>query len=156
MEKKKIFLIVIFIGFLYLNAISQLKNNDVLMGISGTFEADNKVAITSINFEFEKFDFNTAILGLGASSNYCNFTSESDKNLFLTLQANLYFNNNSGSKFIPFIGVKGGTNLALKDNLYGALIGCRFFINNNVLIFAKYGFTNRSLTSPEIGIDFRF
>ncbi|MBI5402639.1 MAG: hypothetical protein HY959_04515 [Ignavibacteriae bacterium] len=156
MNAKIISLTFIFIGFLFLNTYGQLKKDDILLGVSGTYETDNKVAITSFNFEYEKFDFNTAILSLGASANYCNFTGESNKNFFFTLHANLNFNNVPGSKFIPFIGFSGGTNLALKDNLYGAHIGCRYFIEYNVLLFAKYGLTNRSLTSPEIGIDFRF
>jgi hypothetical protein len=156
MNAKTLVLSVILIGFLSLNSLAQLKKDNFLLGVSGTYETDNKVAITSFNFEYEKFDFNSASLGIGASANYCNFSSESDKNFFFTLHANLNFNNVAGSKFIPFIGLTGGTNLTLKDNLYGAHVGCRCFIDNNILIFAKYGLTNRSLTSPEIGIDFKF
>jgi len=156
MKAKILVLTAIIIGFFSLNSYSQLIKDNFLLGLSGTYETDNKVAITSVNFEYEKFDLKSAIIGVGVSANYCNFSSESEKNFFLTLQANLYFNNNSGSKFIPFIGLKGGTNLKLKDNLYGAHIGCRYFIDKNILLFAKYGLTSRSLTSPEIGLDFRF
>jgi hypothetical protein len=155
MNAKILVLTAFLIGLLSLNSFAQLKRNNILLGVSGTYETDNKVVITSINFEYEKFDFKSAILGIGASANYCNFTGESDKNFFFTLHANLNFNNVANSKLIPFIGLTGGTNLLLKDNLYGAHIGCRYFIGNNILIFAKYGLTNRSHTSPEVGIDFR-
>jgi hypothetical protein len=152
------YLVLSFISFSFFlpSLFAQLKNNDILVGISGAYEADNKVGITSFNFEYEKFNFNSALLGIGASANYCNFTRESDKNFFFTLHAYLNFTNFTGSKFIPFVGLSGGANLTLKDILYGANAGCRYFINNNILIFAKYGLTNRSIASPDIGIDFRF
>jgi len=156
MNAKTLVFAAILIGFFTVSSYSQLSKNNILLGFSGTYEIDNKVAVTSINFEYEKFNVNSAVIGIGASANYCNFSGESEKNFFFTLQANLNFINLYDSKFIPFIGLKGGTNLKLKDNLYGAHIGCRYLIEKNILIFAKYGLTNRSLTAPEIGLDFRF
>ena len=153
----KIFSItILFCLITFHSSYAQLNKNDILLGISGAYEVDNKVAISSLNFEFEKFDFNSAVLGIGASLKYCNFSGSFNKNSFIALMTNLNFNKISDGKLIPFIGLTGGTNFEFSDNLYGIHIGCRYSSSDHILIYAKYGLTNRSPLSPEIGIDYKF
>lgn len=153
----KIFVLsIIFIGFFFPSLFAQLKNNDILLGVSGTYEANNKVGITSLNFEYEKFDINSAILGFGASAKYFQFTNSQNKNSFLSIHTNLNFNKVLGGKIVPFIGLLGGANFELSDNLYGVHIGLRYFTSKNILVSVKNSFNNRSLISPEFGLDYKF
>lgn len=147
---------IIFI-FIFINlSYSQIRNGDILLGVSGTYETKNEFAITSINLEYEVLDVNSAVLGIGFSGKYCNFSNTTNKNFFITANANLNFNKVFGNDFVPFAGVSCGTNLELKDNLYGANVGCRYIIEKDIILLFKNNFTNRDALSPEIGIEYRF
>lgn len=141
---------------LFHTSYSQINKDNLIMGISGTYEVKNEVAISSINIEYEKFDFNSVLLGVGISGKYCNFGGTTNKNIFLAANANLNFKNLARSNIIPFIGISGGTNLDLKDSYYGINIGCRYFIDKNMILLLKNSFNNRDALSPEIGIEYMF
>lgn len=154
---------IIFIVFLSVLSISiansslaQLKKNNFLLGISGAIEHDIDIATTSLNFEYETLQLNSGIIGLGVSAKYCNWTNSFDKNTYLTLNANFNFNKMLKGELVPFIGITGGTNFAASEPYYGAHVGIRYFIMDNVLLFAKYSSTYRSYVTSELGFDIKF